>query len=409
MNIFLQSIEHFVDMAYKRQQVSVLQERINEPRHTIQVITGPRQVGKTTLVNQVLAECALPYSSYSADDVPGVNGEWLSTIWDSQRRMMVANQETVRLLVIDEVQKIYNWSEVVKAEWDRDTREQRELRVVLLGSSRMWLERGLTESLAGRFEVIRVSQWSYSEMKECFGWNLYQYLYFGGYPGAARYINDEDRWRDYVRNALIEPAISKDILLGTPILKPQLFRQLFEIGCSYSSQLLSLTKAASQLQDAGNVTTLANYLRLQEQAGLLCGLQKYAQDTARKYNSVPKFQVFDNALFNVYKDYTLPQAMENPELWGRLVESAVGAYLVNQSWICNFKVYYWRDKNDEVDFVLVKYMRTVAIEVKSGRRTTNTGLGKFREMFHPHASLVVGSGGFTLEEFLQTDLSKLFK
>jgi hypothetical protein len=396
-------------MAYKRFQVSVLQERIHEPRHTIQVITGPRQVGKTTLVNQVLEECALPFSSYSADDVPGVNGDWLSMVWDSQRRLMTANDEAERLLVIDEVQKIFNWSEVVKAEWDRDTREGRELKVVLLGSSRMWLERGLTESLAGRFELIRVSQWTYAEMKACFGWNLYQYMYFGGYPGAARYIHDENRWRDYVRNALIEPAISKDILMGTPILKPQLFRQLFEIGSSYSSQLLSLTKVASQLQDAGNVTTLAGYLHLQEQAGLLCGLQKYAQDTARKYNSVPKFQVFDNALFNVYKDYTLAQAMESPELWGRLVESAVGAYLVNQSWLCNFNVYYWRDKNDEVDFVIVKYMRTVAIEVKSGRRTMNVGLSKFRDLFHPHATLVVGSGGFTLEEFLQTDLNKLFR
>jgi predicted AAA+ superfamily ATPase len=126
-------------------------------------------------------------------------------VWDSQRRLMTANDEAERLLVIDEVQKIFNWSEVVKAEWDRDTREGRELKVVLLGSSRMWLERGLTESLAGRFELIRVSQWTYAEMKACFGWNLYQYMYFGGYPGAARYIHDENRWRDYVRNALIEP------------------------------------------------------------------------------------------------------------------------------------------------------------------------------------------------------------
>lgn len=322
---------------------------------------------------------------------------------------MLSRGESKRLLVIDEVQKIRNWSETVKAEWDRDTREKRELTVVLLGSSRMWIEKGLTESLAGRFELIRLSHWTYLEMKECFGWTLQQYVYYGGYPGAARYINNDTRWRNYVKDSLIEPSISKDILMDTKIMKPQLLRQLFEIGSDYSGELLSLTKVAAQLQDAGNVTTLASYLHLLDECGLLCGLQKYAEDDARKYNSVPKFQVHNNALRNVYADEEFAEMIENPQAWGRYVESAIGAYLVSQAQIYDYKVYYWRDKADEVDYVLVRRKKKIAIEVKSGRRTINNGLPKFAETYHPHKSLVVGSGGLSFEEFLTMDLNLLFK
>lgn len=396
-------------MGYKRKQFEEVLNRINEPRDRIQVIVGPRQVGKSTLITQVLEECTLPYDNYSADDVAGVSANWLAQIWEAQRMKMLSRGESKRLLVIDEVQKIRNWSETVKAEWDRDTREKRELTVVLLGSSRMWIEKGLTESLAGRFELIRLSHWTYLEMKECFGWTLQQYVYYGGYPGAARYINNDTRWRNYVKDSLIEPSISKDILMDTKIMKPQLLRQLFEIGSDYSGELLSLTKVAAQLQDAGNVTTLASYLHLLDECGLLCGLQKYAEDDARKYNSVPKFQVHNNALRNVYADEEFAEMIENPQAWGRYVESAIGAYLVSQAQIYDYKVYYWRDKADEVDYVLVRRKKKIAIEVKSGRRTINNGLPKFAETYHPHKSLVVGSGGLSFEEFLTMDLNLLFK
>ena len=350
----------------------------------------------------------MPYDSYSADDVVGVTASWLAEIWEAQRMKMLVRKEEKRLLIIDEVQKIQNWSETVKAEWDRDTREKRQLIIILLGSSRMLIERGLTESLAGRFELIRLPHWSYTEMKECFGWTLPQYIYYGGYPGAAEYVNDERRWRNYIKDSLIEPSISKDVLMNTKVLKPQLLRQLFEIGCNYSGELLSLTKVASQLQDAGNVTTLAGYLQLLDEGGLLCGLQKYASDTARKYNAIPKFQVHNNALRNVYADEDFMDAIESPKAWGRYVESAIGAYLVSQAPIHDFKVYYWREKKEEVDFVLVRRRKIIAIEVKSGRRTTNEGLGKFKELFKPHKAFVVGSGGFPVEDFLTMDLELLF-
>lgn len=396
-------------MSYKREQLKEVLSRIAEPRGKMQVIVGPRQVGKTTLVGQVLDECALPYDSYSADDVVGVGADWLAQVWDTCRMKMMARGEQKRLLVVDEVQKITNWSETVKAEWDRDTRERRDLIVILLGSSRMLIEKGLTESLAGRFELIRLSHWTFSEMRDCFGWSLPQYVYYGGYPGAASFVTNEARWRNYVRDSLVEPSISKDVLFDTKILKPQLIRQLFEIGCSCSGELLSLTKVAAQLQDAGNVTTLAGYLHLLDECGLLCGLQKYAEDNARKYNSVPKFQVYNSALRNVYADIDYSQMLESPAAWGRFVESAIGAHLVSQAPLLDYKLFYWRDKNDEVDYVLARRGKKVAIEVKSGRRTTNAGLAKFSKLFSPHRAIVVGSGGLSFEEFLTMDLGMLFR
>lgn len=398
-----------METVYRRAQFNELLARINEPRSKMQVIVGPRQVGKSTLISQVLEEYAFPFDSYSADDVIGTSADWLTQIWESQRMKMDVRGETKRLLVIDEIQKIKNWSETVKAEWDRDTREKRALTVVLLGSSRMLIEKGLTESLAGRFELIRLSHWTYPEMRDCFGWSLRQYVYFGGYPGAAQYINNETRWRNYIKDSLIEPSITKDVLMDTKIMKPQLLRQLFEIGSSYSGELLSLTKVAAQLQDAGNVTTLAGYLHLLDECGLLCGLQKFAEDDARKYNSVPKFQVHNNAIRNVYTDDGFQEVIEDPKLWGRYVESAIGAHLVSQAPIYDYKVYYWRDKKDEVDFVLARRNKKIAIEIKSGRRTTNQGLSVFSQVYHPHKAFVVGSGGISFEEFLSIDLNMLFK
>ena len=393
---------------YKRQQFQVISSRLEEERHKIQVIVGPRQVGKSTLIGQVLEECALPYESVSADDVVGTSANWLSEVWELQRvRMDVMGQEK-RLLVVDEIQKIRNWSETVKAEWDRDTREKRHLLVVLLGSSHMLIEKGLTESLAGRFELIRLSHWTFSEMRECFGWSVPQYMYYGGFPGATDFIGDYSRWRQYVKDSLIETTIAKDVLMDSKIMKPQLLRQLFELGCCYSGELVSLTKIAAQLQDVGNVTTLAGYLQLLTECGLLSGLQKYAQDEARKYNSIPKFQVHNNALRNVLCDESFDEVTQNPQLWGRVAESAVGAYLVSQSEILDYKVYYWRENAEEVDFVLRKGKKLVAIEVKSGRRTSNSGLAVFKQKYNPHRSFVVGSGGFSFEEFLTMDLSKLF-
>lgn len=401
-------------MKYIRRQYHTLKVRIQEPRHFIQVLAGPRQVGKSTLVGQVLQDISIPYSVDVADAVEPKDSDWVHRVWEGARTTMTLRGETERLLVIDEIQKIDNWSEVVKREWDEDTRKHVNLKVILLGSSRLLLKRGLTESLAGRFELIRLGHWSYQEMHDAFGVTLDEYIYFGGYPGAAHMIGDEKRWRKYIKDSLVAPAIEKDVLMTSNIYKPALLKQLFELGCGYSAEILSLTKLMGQLQDAGNVTTLASYLEILDQCALLTGLQKYANDDARKRSSIPKYQVYNNALLTAYKGRSFLTDRTDTMLWGRWVESSIGAHLLGMAEETDYKVYYWReparnnaDKDKEVDFIIVNDGEVTAIEVKSGRRGMNSGLPFFVEAFHPKKSFIVGSGGVSLEDFLRCDIETL--
>ena len=371
------------------------------------LITGPRQVGKSTMVKQVLQETAIPYLSVSADDIPKTDTFWLNEMWATARARMKATKAQDYLLVIDEVHKLDNWSEAVKKEWDDDTRNDVNLKVVILGSSRLLLKDGLTESLAGRYELIRMPHWSYSEMHEAFDMSIDQYVYFGGYPGGARYIHDERRWRRYIKDSIIAPAIERDVLMTKTVYKPELMRQLFDLGCLYSGKELSLNKMLGQLQDAGNVTTLAGYLTTLDEARLLCGLQKYAQDEARKYNSVPKLMVYNTALLSAQVSTTFQRAFTTPNLWGRWVESAVGSHLLSQADEYGYKLYYWREKDDEVDFVIECDGQCIAIEVKSGKRSGGEGLAVFNRKYHPQHIVVVGTGGVPLEEFLTWDIGNL--
>ena len=396
-------------MDFRRQQYNTILNRLKEDRHCIQVIVGPRQIGKSTIVSQVLEKIDISYTFQTADNVTNTDNNWIETIWEDSRLKMNFSNSKEYLIVIDEIQKIANWSEAVKKQWDQDTREKRNIKVLILGSSRILIMKGLTESLAGRYELIRMGHWTYKEMHDAFGWNLQQYIYFGGYPGCANMIEDETRWRNYVKDSLIESAISKDAIMTSTIHKPALLRQLFELGCGYSSKLLSLNKMLGQLTDAGNVTTLSNYLQLLEECNLLCGLKKYAVDEARKYNSIPKYQVYNPALHTVYAGQSFEQAITDSKKWGCWVENAIGAHLVNNADIYDYNVYYWRERDDEVDFVIDHNGITVAIEVKSGHRTTNKGLGIFREKYNPHRAFVVGSEGLSVEDFLSADLSILFR
>ena len=373
------------------------------------VLAGPRQVGKSTLVRQVVQELTIPYSVEVADAVDPKDSDWIRRIWEGARTTMILRGEQERLLIIDEIQKINNWSEVVKREWDEDTRRHIQLKVVLLGSSRLLLKKGLTESLAGRFELIRLGHWSYHEMHEAFGMTLDQFIYFGGYPGAAPLVEDEKRWRKYIKDSLVAPSIEKDVLMTSTIYKPALMKQLFELGCSYSAEMLSLTKLMGQLQDAGNVTTLAAYLERLDQCTLLKGLQKYAHDDARKRSSIPKYQVYNNALLTTYKGRSFLTDRTDTQLWGRWVESAIGAHLIGSAEELDYQIFYWRESSLEVDFILVNKGEVTTIEVKSGRRGMNSGLPAFAKTFHPHRSFVVGTGGVSIEDFLSSDLEALLR
>lgn len=393
---------------YKRAEYQIIKKRLEEPRRFIQVVMGPRQVGKSTVVKQVLKELDIPYQMFSADNVPATNSAWVANCWEATRSLQKNKGYESIVLVIDEIQKITNWSEAVKKEWDDDTFHDRNIKVLLLGSSRVMLEKGLSESLAGRFEEIRMSHWSYMEMKECFGFTLDQYIYYGGYPGAASLIDEEDRYLQYIQSGIVDATINKDILMDTPIGKPALLRQTFELGSAYSGQLLSLNKMLGSLQDAGNTATLAGYIHLLDESGLLCGLQKYSIDTARRKASIPKLQVYNNALKVVYSSLAFDEAITNRQAWGHIFESAVGAYIVSQSFVHRFEVFYWRERNDEVDFILRKKGSVVAIEIKSNAEKQTKGLEVFKNLFSPQAAFIVGDGGISAEDFLTMDLKKLF-
>lgn len=397
-------------MAYQRiEKVGLLKRLKDEPRRFIQVIYGPRQIGKTTLVRQIMAELDYPSVMIAADAVPAGDGVWISQQWENARIRQQQQPEKPFLLVIDEVQKIDNWSEQIKAEWDRDTAEEKDIRVVLLGSSRLMLQQGLTESLAGRFEATYLGHWSYKEMKVAFGLTAEEFIWFGGYPGAIALKDDEDRWKNYIRDSLLETSISKDILMLTRVDKPALMKRLFELGSVYSGQVLSYTKIMGQLADAGNTTTLANYLNLLNDAGLLGGLEKYSPNMVRKRSSSPKFMVHNTAIMSGISNESMDTLLADPKAWGRWVESAVGAHLINQSFKDKkLNVYYWREGNEEVDFVLEYKKRVIALEVKSSKTGTLSGMNAFSKQFKPEKTLLIGADGIPWQEFLQMDVLDLY-
>lgn len=384
---------------FLRPQSAVLAARLAERRRFIQVVAGPRQVGKSTLVQQVTDALALPVRQASADEPTLRGADWIAQQWEAARLSIEGAEGAV--LVLDEIQKIPGWSETVKRLWDEDTRAKRPLKAVLLGSAPLLIAQGLTESLAGRFEVLPLSHWSYAEMRAAFGWPVDAYVFYGGYPGAAPLIGDPARWARYVLDSLIETSISRDVLLLTRVDKPALLRRLFELACRYSGQVLSYTKMLGQLQDAGNTTTLAHYLELLAGAGMVCGLPKYAGDAARSRGSSPKLQVLNTALMTAASGYTLAEARADREFWGRLVESAVGAHLANAAMRGECALHYWRERNREVDFVVRAGRRLTAIEVKSGRAPqAHPGTAAFVQAFKPKRTLLVGGDGIALDDFL---------
>ncbi|MBM4160867.1 MAG: ATP-binding protein [Ignavibacteria bacterium] len=394
-------------MPFKRPQFKILLARLQEPRRFIQVLAGPRQSGKTTIAQQVVEALKIP-SHYASADEPALRATaWIDQQWESARLLTAKTNRAGAVLLLDEIQKIPGWSETVKRLWDADTKNKVPLRVALLGSAPLLVQQGLTESLAGRFEIIPVTHWSFIEMKGAFGWSVEEFIYYGGYPGSASLIRDHERWTQYIVHSLIETTISRDILLMTRVDKPALLRRLFQLGCSSSGQIVSYQKLVGQLQDAGNTTTLAHYLELLHGAGMLAGLKKYSGKQIRQRASSPKLLVLNTALISAQVDAPLAQARRQPDLWGRLVESSVGAHLVNGCVGSALRVFYWREGGKEVDFILQQGKALTAVEVKSGReRESLAGIDAFSNRYRPRRKLLVGSGGIALEEFLSLSPSR---
>lgn len=406
--------------SYQRAESATLSERLRETPRFLIIVAGPRQVGKTTMVRDVLANHAPERYTFFAIDSPEAapltdtyritaptrrqlteprDGAWLVDIWQHARVAAKAHAEG-HVLVLDEIQKIPRWSDTVKGLWDADRAEGLLLHVVLLGSSPLLMQQGMSESLTGRFETIHLTHWSLREMVDAFDFDLEDYLYFGGYPGSAPLVADEGRWRNYVNTGLIEPSIEKDILMMTRVDKPALLRQLFNLGCRYSGQELSYTKIMGQLQDAGNTVTLAHYLDLLGNAGLIRGLPKYAGQHHRRRASSPKLAVLNMALMSAGSGYSKAEAQADRSYRGRMVESAVGAHLHNTA-SPECRLHYWRDGTNEVDFVLERGVRLTAIEVKSGAVPgAHRGMKAFQNSFGDCRQLLVGDGGLPLAEFL---------
>ena len=417
---------------YHRLIARVLVSRLAEVPQRLQILAGPRQVGKTTLVQQVLADRpAASYYAVAADDpnlpaeagwdgllprlAPTAGGVapnlgWVQAHWQLAERRASAWDKSPHpavenlpfLLVLDEIQLVAQWSGVIKGLWDGARARGVRMQVVLLGSAPLLVQQGLNESLTGRYELIRVAHWSFAEMNDAFGFTLDQYIHFGGYPGSANLIRDEARWRAYIRDALVEPSIEIDVLARARVDKPALLRRLFELGCNYSGQIVSLDNVSRTLGQ-GHTLTLAHHLTLLAQAGLLTGLQKYAAQTIRQRKSPPKFQVLNNALMSASATYGFDEARADRSHWGRLAESAVGAHLVNTA-DADTRIHYWREGDTEVDFVVECRGRLAAIEVKTAVGVSrHQGLDEFCRR-HPDARrCLVGSNELPLGDFLRYD------
>lgn len=377
----------------------MLTSRLVEDAARIQVVSGPRQVGKTTLVKQVLAEIDAPTHYASADDPALRDTAWLEAQWERGRALARARNGAA-VLAIDEIQKVVGWAEVVKRLWDEDRAGELPLRVVLLGSAALLVQQGLSESLAGRFELIRTPHWSFGEMRDAFGFSLDEFVYFGGYPGAATLIEDEARWASFLLDSIVETTVSRDLLLLTRVDKPALLRGLFRLVCDYSAQIVSYQKLTGQLQDAGNTTTLAHYLDLLAAAGLAVGLEKHSTGKVRQRRSTPKLLALDTGLVTAMSGRTFSEAREDPQHWGRLVETVVGAHLLATR-DPRAEILYWRDRGREVDYVVERGPELTAIEVKSGRtRDGLPGMAAFDAAHGPTRKLLVGGDGTPLETFL---------
>ena len=412
---------------FQRAHVGTLIERLKEPPRRLIALFGPRQAGKTTIVHQVLSRIDAPNRYLSVDDptpidiripssgvratppgfLPGRRTESLIYYWEEARREAERSPRGF-VLAIDEIQKIPGWSDTVKGLWDADRSRNLPLHVIILGSAPLLVQSGLAESLAGRVERIPVAHWSFPEMASAFHFDLPAYLYFGGYPGAASLARDEQRWRDYILSSIVEPNIERDILSMTRVDKPALLKRLFELGSSYSGQILSLTKIVGQLHDAGNTTTLARYLELLSSAGLLSGLQNWSRRDHRRRASIPKLMVLNTALMTAGSGYSFVEARADRTFWGRIVETAVGAHLFNTA-TTDIHVHYWRHSSLEVDFVLQRGPKVVAIEVTDGRHAhTLAGTEEFKRRFRPERTLLVGAGGIPISEFLSMTATDWF-
>lgn len=385
---------------YQRKLVLEILQGLQRSKKLLHIITGPRQVGKTTASLQIAEKWLGETLDVSADSPLPPDTGWIHFQWERAIRITEQRQDSHDvLLILDEIQKVKGWSEVIKLLWDEECKKQNGIQVLLLGSSSLLLQKGLSESLTGRFFLYRAPHWQYPEMKKAFDWSLDKWIYYGGYPGTAELTGQSDIWNTYVTDSLIETVLAKDILQLQTVAKPALLRHLFLLACGAPAQILSYNKMLGQLHDAGNTTTLAHYLKLLESAFLVSGLEQFKRGKQKKKGSSPKLIIWNNALINAVAGGSFESSRSDHSWWGRLVENAVGAHLTNQLSGFPYSLYYWRKRSDEVDFVVETPRNLWAIEVKSGKSQNTKGLEKFCTLYPEARQIVIGHGGLSLEDF----------
>lgn len=391
-----------MDFPFERAVVGEIIEGLGRKKKLLHIMTGPRQVGKTTAALQIARKWSGPAIHASADLPLPPGPEWIEAQWDRAVRQ-ARQSDREALLVLDEVQKVRGWSEVVKGLWDKEVLEPQGVQVIILGSSSLLIQKGLTESLSGRFYLYPCTHWGYPEMAQAFGWRLDQWLFHGGYPGAAPLVDETAVWRNYITDALIETVLAKDVLQLQTVAKPALLRNLFLLAAVHPAQILSYNKMLGQLQDAGNTTTLAHYLKLLESAFLISGLEAFKSGKQMKRGSSPKLIVWNNGLVNAIVGHDFHKAREDYSWWGRLVENAVGARLISHLNRFSNELFYWRERGREIDFVIKTPQQVWGIEVKSGKGQNVNGMTAFRSEYPNMRPLVIGPGYIELEDFFSRD------
>ena len=353
--------------------ISKLEHNLAHSPQFLQVLLGSRQVGKTTSILHFLEhEYSTPYLYVSADAILSANLSWVIENWQNAR----AKGATI---VIDEIQKVHNWAETIKALWDDEKRRPNPIACILLGSSSLDIQKGLTESLTGRFQLTRAHHWNFSESKAAYEISFDEFLHFGGYPASYAFVKSPQDWSNYVQTSIVSTVIEKDILSNHTVKSPALFKQAFEILIAYPAQEISYTKILGQLQDKGNTDLIKHYIALFEGAYLLRALEKFSQKPLVKKSSSPKILPLCSAFY-----YLTLQSSYEPEERGRAFELLVGCQLDRTG----LELYYWREGNFEVDFVLKRGKEIWGIEVKSGKKRSPRGLEKFKGSF-PQAKTVI--------------------
>jgi len=395
-------------MKFKRDEYTKIWDSLNKKQYLLDIIIGPRQVGKTTAAKEIMSKWAGHVHYASADMGLSSGTGWITFQWN-QARSKPVNKEQTGLLILDEIQKIHDWSNTVKGLWDEDRLLNHNIKVLLLGSSSLLLTKGLTESLAGRFILHRFTHWTYSECKKIFNWDIDKWIYFGGYPGTVQFINEIDSWKQYVNDSLIDTVISKDVLSLQTVNKPALLRNLFSLSAHFPAQILSYNKMLGQMHDAGNTTTLAHYLKLLESAFLVIGIENYSGNIIRTKSSSPKLILLNNALITAFDTKNYIETRKDLVWWGRLLENAVGAHIINSSQSISTKIMYWRADNYEVDFVVTSGQKVWAVEIKSGIPGKLKGMREFCAKYPEAKPVIIGPGGISFEEFFSSCIQDIFK